>query len=89
MGIFKRIFNRVNGNGLKKKEYVEHGESKELSALASSEKVEENLQKIENVQKEQPRTVLFGGGQAVRTPPKKPANIQEAGVLAEKFLKGE
>lgn len=80
MGIFKRIFNRVSGNELLKKEYAEHEENKESSALAKSEEQEGTPQKS---------ALLFSGGQAVRTPPKKPVNIKEAGILAEKILKGD
>ncbi|HBF44201.1 MAG TPA: hypothetical protein DDY82_01785 [Clostridiales bacterium] len=36
-----------------------------------------------------PSVKLISGGQAVRTPPKKPTSLSEAGELAKKFLIGD
>lgn len=83
--IFKRLFSTKKDAELSKKEYAEHDES-----LKSSPSSRENFEKTTYSRpNEEKGAVLFGGGQAVRTPPKKPVSISEAGILAEKLLKGE
>lgn len=86
MGIFKKIFNHVSGEKLLKSKYAEHEKGEEPTVLAREEKQEENLQKSSA---DNTSAILFSGGQSVRTPPNKPVNIKQAGILAEKLLKGD
>lgn len=87
-----KIIKELNKSNAEKEQAV----SKEIQLENSPSEVHNLITQSDNAEKTEiktetffPSVKLISGGQAVRTPPKKPTSLSEAGELAKKFLIGE